>query len=334
LRNGDEALIYANLADLNDDRLVRTLTINSAVGVDEGDDVEFLNGDAAGQSAEVQVASSGTSVRLRARSSATIDVGTTTTSLSFHRDRRISEITGTGTVTVTSTRHGFLTGEYTTISGTTNYNSESQGGMQVTNGSAVITHDASSPASTLLSDFSAGQFIQIGEEYFEISSVDSDSQITLTTTVDDEPTGTYTITRAYQVTVTSTNIFTYSATGFAAGETFDVNVNNFQGGLATSHAVRTLSSIGTSTSYPKDYYTHILAETGSGWSTGTEEISNFDTSSATIQDEVLGVGKIKGTPPASPAWTFMWRPLKGAIARGSGETHNVKMSLHWKERLQ
>jgi len=325
LRNGDEALIYANLADLNDDRLVRTLTVGSAVGVDEGDDVEFLNGDAAGQSAEVQTVSSGTSVRLRARSSSTIDAGTTTTSVSFHRDRSISNIIGTGTVTVTSTRHGFLTGEYTTISGTTNYNSESQGGMQVTNGSAVITHDASNPVSTLLSDFSPGEFIQIGEEYFEISTVDSDSQITLTTTVDNEATGTYTITKAYSVTSTGADTFTYSATGNASAET---------SGTATSHAVRTLSSIGTTTSYPKDYYTHILAETGSGWVTGTEQIANFDTSSATIQDEVLGIGKIKGTPPASPAWTFMWRPLKGSITRGSGETHNLKMSLHWKERLQ
>ena len=144
--------------------------------------------------------------------------------------------------------------------------------------------------------------------------------------MDDEPTGTYTITKAYSVTSTGTDTFTYSATGHVSAET---------SGTATSHVPRTLSSIGTSTSYPKDYYTHILAETGSGWSTGTEEVPNFDTSSgATLQDEILGIGKIKGNPPASPAWTFMWRPLKGTIARGSGETHNVKMSLHWKERLQ
>lgn len=327
LRNGDEALIYANLADLNDDRLVRTLTIDSGVGLDVGDDVEFLNGDAADQTAEVQTASSGTSVRLRARSSATIDVGTTTTLLSFHRDRTISNITGIGTITVTSIKHGFLTGEYTTISGTGNgnYDSVTQGGMQVTNGSAIITHDASSPVSTLLSDFSAGQFIQIGEEYFEISSVDSDSQITLATPVTDEPTGTYTIIRAFSVTVTGTDTFTYSGTGDAVAATQ---------GTATSHVARTLSSIGTSTSFPKDYYTHILAETGIGWSVGSEQISNFDTSNATLQDEVIGIGKIKGTPPASPAWTFMWRPLAGSISRGSGETHNLKMSLHWKERLQ
>jgi len=328
LRNGDEALIYANLADLNDDRLVRTLTINSAIGLDVGDDVEFLDGDAIGQTAEVQTASSGTSVRLRARSSATIDVGTTTTLLSFHRNRTISNITGIGTITVTSIKHGFLTGEYTTISGTgnANYDSVTQGGMQITNGSAIITHDASSPASTLLSDFSAGQFIQIGEEYFEISSVDSDSQITLATPVTDEPSGTYTIARAFSITVTGTDTFTYSGTGDAVAAT---------GGTATSHVARTLSSIGTSTSYPKDYYTHILAETGSGWATGTEEITNFDTSNATLQDEILGIGKIKGNPPASPAWTFMWRPITGdPISRGSGETHNLKMSLHWKERLQ